>query len=110
MPSPTPRLRGSLDGTRVTVDASLTFLLTDAAPDQLYRAGIWGCCAARKFVTILQDGSVLPCSHVRRFDVGDGDFMRAWHESQVFAAWKRRCAGAALLAPTCPSAGAARRW
>jgi radical SAM protein with 4Fe4S-binding SPASM domain len=100
-------LRGSLDGTRITVDASLTFLLTDAAPDRLYRAGIWGCCAARKFVTILQDGSVLPCSHVRRFDVGDGDFMRAWHESQVFAGFRSleetmrgRCAACAHL-PVC---------
>jgi len=90
--------------TKVTLDASLTFLLTDRSPEQLYRRGVWGCCAARKFVTILQDGAVLPCSHVRWSDVGGGDFMRAWRESVVFArfraqeeAMRGRCAGCAYL-------------
>ncbi len=75
--------------TRITLDASLTFLLTDRRPEELYRSGVWGCCAARKFVTILQDGSILPCSHVRWSDasVGDG-LMRAWRESQVFARFR----------------------
>jgi radical SAM protein with 4Fe4S-binding SPASM domain len=91
--------------TRITLDASLTFLLTDRPPEQLYRSGVWGCCAARKFVTILQDGSVLPCSHVRWSDasVGDG-LMRAWRESSVLARFRTqeetmcgRCAGCAYL-------------
>jgi len=38
--------------TRLTLDASLSFLLTDQPPDHLYRSGIWGCYAARKFVTV----------------------------------------------------------
>lgn len=83
-------------GTRITVDASLTFLLTDHPPEGLYRAGVWGCTAARRFVTITQDGAVLPCSHVRWSDasvslsrtVGEGDFMRAWWESEVFARFR----------------------
>jgi radical SAM protein with 4Fe4S-binding SPASM domain len=74
--------------TRLTLDASLSFLLTDQPPDRLYRSGVWGCCAARKFVTVTQDGAVLPCSHVRRSDVDEGDFMRAWWQSEVFA-WFR---------------------
>ena len=74
--------------TRITLDASLTFLLTGHSPDQLYRSGIWGCCAARKFVTVVQDGAVLPCSHVRWSDVDDGDFMRAWRESAVFVRFR----------------------
>lgn len=74
--------------TRLTLDASLSFLLTDQPPDRLYRSGVWGCCAARKFVTVTQDGAVLPCSHVRWSDVGEGDFMRAWWQSEVFT-WFR---------------------
>lgn len=81
-------LRGKTGQMRITLDASLTFLLTDLSPDRLYRAGVWGCCAARKFVTVLQDGRVLPCSHVRRSDVGDGDFLRAWRESHLFARFR----------------------
>jgi radical SAM protein with 4Fe4S-binding SPASM domain len=73
---------------RLTLDASLSFLLTDQPPDHLYRSGVWGCCAARKFVTVTQDGGVLPCSHVRWSDVGEGDFMRAWWQSEVFS-WFR---------------------
>ena len=90
--------------TRITIDASLTFLLTDHPPDRLYRAGVWGCTAARRFLTITQDGEVLPCSHVRwsdpsarpfdrlrgdlRAGVGEGDFMRVWWESEVFARFR----------------------
>ena len=74
--------------THVTVDASLTFLLADHSAQALYRAGVWGCSAARKFVTITQDGDVLPCSHVRWSDVGDGDVMRAWRRSAIFARFR----------------------
>ncbi|HEY67187.1 MAG: hypothetical protein DRI79_01200 [Chloroflexi bacterium] len=74
--------------TRLTVDASLTFLLTAHQPRTLYRAGVWGCSAARKFVTVTQEGDVLPCSHVRWSDVGDGDVMRAWCESAIFARFR----------------------
>lgn len=74
--------------TRITVDASLTFLLTDRPPWQLDRAGVRGCSAARKFVTVTQDGDVLPCSHVRWSDVGNGDVMRAWRESAIFARFR----------------------
>jgi len=83
-----PETSNSKPPIRITLDASLSFLLTDQLPDHLYRNGVWGCCAARKFVTITQDGAVLPCSHVRRSDVGEGDFMRAWWQSEVFA-WFR---------------------
>jgi len=91
--------------TRITLDASLTFLLTDRRPEELYRSGVWGCCAARKFVTVLQDGSILPCSHVRWSDasVSDG-LMHAWRESQVFARFRTQeetvrgpCAGCGYL-------------
>ncbi len=81
-------LRGKTETVRLTLDASLAFLLSDIPPERLYRAGVWGCCAARKFVTVLQDGSVLPCSHVRQSDVGNGDFMRGWRESSIFARFR----------------------
>ena len=80
--------RALQSATRITVDASLTFLLTDCSPQTLYRAGVWGCSAARKFVTVTQDGDVLPCSHVRWSDVGNGDVMRAWRESAIFARFR----------------------
>ncbi len=83
-----PRLSRLAGGTRLTLDASLTFLLTDHPPERLYRTGAWGCTAARRFVTITQDGAVLPCSHVRWSDVGGGDFRRAWWESKVFARFR----------------------
>lgn len=73
---------------RLTLDASLTFLLTDHTPQALYRAGVWGCSAARKFVTVTQDGDVLPCSHVRWSDVDGGDVMRAWRESPILARFR----------------------
>ncbi|MFQ6059161.1 MAG: radical SAM/SPASM domain-containing protein [Anaerolineae bacterium] len=87
---------------KTTLDASLTFLLTDHPPDQLYRGGIWGCCAARKFVTILQDGAILPCSHVRWSDVGGGDFMRAWWESEIFARFRAQEEGMRGRCRACP--------
>ncbi|HIE38541.1 MAG TPA: radical SAM protein [Anaerolineae bacterium] len=74
--------------TRITIDASLTFLLTDRSPQSLYRAGVWGCSAARKFVTVTQEGEILPCSHVRWSDMGGGDVMRAWWESTVLARFR----------------------
>jgi radical SAM protein with 4Fe4S-binding SPASM domain len=83
-----PKTSNPKSQTRLTLDASLSFLLTDQPPDRLYRSGVWGCCAARKFVTITQDGAVLPCSHVRWSDVDKGDFMRAWWQSEVFG-WFR---------------------
>ena len=90
--------------TRLTIDASLTFLLTDRSPAQLYRQGAWGCSAARRFCTVIQDGRVLPCSHVRWSDVAGGDFMQAWWESEVFARFRGQeeviggpCAGCAYL-------------
>jgi len=89
---------------RITIDASFTFLLTDKTPAQLAYAGVWGCSAARRFVTVLPDGAVLPCSHVRWSDVGDGAIMHAWRESKVFARFRAldetmrgRCAGCDFL-------------
>lgn len=83
-----PRLSQLAGGTKLTLDASLTFLLTDTSPQALYRNGVWGCSAGRRFCTVIQDGRVLPCSHVRQSDVGDGDFMHAWRESGVFARFR----------------------
>ena len=85
-----PRVRQAAQPTKLTLDASFTFLLTDRTADDLYRAGVWGCTAARRFCTVIQDGRVLPCSHVRWSDIGDGDFMRAWRDSQVFAQFRRQ--------------------
>ncbi|RLC79619.1 MAG: hypothetical protein DRI61_07520 [Chloroflexi bacterium] len=83
-----PKLVKLAGETKLTLDASLTFLLTDRTPKQLYRAGAWGCTAARRFLTIAQDGKVFPCSHVRWSDVGNGDFMRAWWGSEVFSRFR----------------------
>jgi len=80
-----PRLSRLAGETKLSLDASLTFLLTGKSPQALYRSGVWGCTAARRFCTVIQDGRVLPCSHVRQSDVGGGDFMHAWRKSGVFA-------------------------
>jgi len=82
------QLRDRDSPTRITLDASLTFLLTEGSPEQLYRSGIWGCSGARRFATIAQDGAVYPCSHVRWSDVGGGELIRAWWESKVFARFR----------------------
>ncbi len=74
--------------TRITLDASLTFLLTATPPQTLSRHGVWGCSAARKFVTVTQDGDVLPCSHVRWSDVSGGEVIHAWHKSEVFGRFR----------------------
>jgi radical SAM protein with 4Fe4S-binding SPASM domain len=83
-----PETRNLKPETRLTIDASLTFLLASHSPRTLYRAGVWGCSAARKFVTVTQTGDVLPCSHLRWSDVGDGNVMHAWHESAIFARFR----------------------
>ena len=83
-----PRLSRLAGETKLTLDASFTFLLTDKPPQVLYRNGVWGCTAARRFCTVIQDGRVLPCSHVRQSDVGGGDFIHAWWESEVFARFR----------------------
>jgi len=56
-PDQAPETSNPKSHTRLTLDASLSFLLTDQPPDRLYRNGVWGCCAARKFVTVTQDGA-----------------------------------------------------
>ena len=85
-----PRLSRLAGETKLTLDASLTFLLTDKPPRALFRNGVWGCTAARRFCTVIQDGRVLPCSHVRQSDIGSGDFVRAWRESEVFNRFRRQ--------------------
>jgi pyrroloquinoline quinone biosynthesis protein E len=75
---------------RITLDASLAFLLTDHSPQVLYRSGDWGCTAARRFLTISQNGEVFPCSHVRISDVGEGKFMQAWENSKIFSHFRRQ--------------------
>jgi radical SAM protein with 4Fe4S-binding SPASM domain len=101
-PNQAPGTSNPKSHTRLTLDASLSFLLTDQPPDRLYRNGVWGCCAARKFVTVTQDGAVLPCSHVRWSDVGGGDFMRAWWQSEVFVRFREQEEGMRGPCRACP--------
>jgi hypothetical protein len=42
----------------------------------------------RKCVAITQDGAVLPCRHLRCSDVGEGEFMKGWWESEVFVRFR----------------------
>lgn len=70
--------------TEIKIDDALSFLLLDGEPEEMQGNGVWGCIAARRFLNIDPFGNVFACSHVRESDVGDGDFVRAWHESQVF--------------------------
>ncbi|MBN2255565.1 MAG: radical SAM protein [Deltaproteobacteria bacterium] len=62
----------------VTLDQSLSFLAFHRAPDELYRSGVWGCGAGRRFLTIDPSGTVYPCSHFREPVGVDGDFILAW--------------------------------
>jgi pyrroloquinoline quinone biosynthesis protein E len=75
--------------TRITIDASLTFLLTHHPSDLLFRRGIWGCTAGRRFVTVTEKGDILPCSHVRWSDTGEGRVMQAWWNSNVLDKFRK---------------------
>ncbi len=71
--------------TKLTVDASFCFLFNNLSSEEMYSRGMWGCAAAQRFCTISPEGHVLACSHMdHHWDVGNGDFEKAWKESKVF--------------------------
>jgi len=66
----------------LVTDTSLSFLRS-ASADRLYAAGVAGCSAGRRMLSVQVDGRVSPCSHVPMFDIiAAGDFMPAWQQSQ----------------------------
>jgi len=67
----------------VTLDQSLSFLAFHRNPEELYRSGVWGCGAGRRFLTIDPSGTIYPCSHFREAIGSNGDFVQAWKNSAV---------------------------
>lgn len=63
-------------------DTSLSFLRQGNAKD-LYKAGVSGCSAGRRMISIQVDGRVSPCSFIPLYDTMDsGDFMAVWQASE----------------------------
>lgn len=69
--------------TKIKFDDALCFLMADQSPDELYNNGVWGCVAGRRFLNIDPFGNIYACSHVREFDIGNGDFLLAWRSSKI---------------------------
>jgi pyrroloquinoline quinone biosynthesis protein E len=76
-------------GIRLTLDQSLSFLAFHRRPGELFRSGVWGCGAGRRFVSIDPAGGVYPCSHYRERVARDGDFMTAWTSSRLLDRFRR---------------------
>ncbi|MDI6735329.1 MAG: radical SAM protein, partial [bacterium] len=81
-------LRSSQYKVEIRIDSSLTFLMSDYSPEFLFREGIWGCTAARRFLSIIPDGRVAPCSHIPQYEPFNGDLLSLWHHSKIFASFR----------------------
>lgn len=69
-------------------DTSLTFLRA-GSPERLASAGLGGCSAGRRMLSIQVDGRISPCSHVPMYDeVADDDFMASWRHSEHLARFR----------------------
>jgi pyrroloquinoline quinone biosynthesis protein E len=68
----------AMNAVDITLDQSLSFLAFHRKPEELYRNGVWGCGAGRRFLTIDPSGDIFPCSHYRKVIGTDGDFITAW--------------------------------
>ncbi len=62
-------------------DTSYTFLRMGKAR-QMQQAGITGCSAGRRMLSIQVDGRCSPCSHVDMHNDGAKGFMAVWRESE----------------------------
>jgi radical SAM protein with 4Fe4S-binding SPASM domain len=75
--------RSGKGGIGLTLDQSLSFLAFHRKPGELFRSGVWGCGAGRRFLSIDPAGAVYPCSHYRKRIARDGEFMKAWTSSAL---------------------------
>lgn len=92
------------------LDCALSFLQRDLAPDVAAAAGLRGCVAADRIVSLGQDGSVFPCSQLvgRPFRAGNllvDEPAELWWHSPVLARYRGfrerlqgRCAGCPAVA------------
>lgn len=68
-------------------DTSLTFL-RQGSPARLAQAGLGGCSAGRRMLSIGVDGRTSPCSHVPLYDEA-ADFMHNWRHSDHLERFRR---------------------
>ncbi|MEZ0370727.1 MAG: radical SAM protein [Candidatus Sericytochromatia bacterium] len=71
-------------------DTSLTFL-RQGRVEELAAAGLGGCSAGRRMLSIGVDGRVSPCGHIPMYDEteDDEDFMSAWRTSPHLERFRR---------------------
>ncbi len=69
----------------LTVDCSLTKLMAHIPDNFLQKKGIFGCTAGRRFLTILSNGRVYPCS----FLVKDSLFLGNVKKDTIETIWKK---------------------
>lgn len=67
-------------------DSSLSFLRSGSVKD-FERAGVSGCSAGRRMLSIQVDGSFAPCSHMPWTDPAGG-LIQNWHQSQHLQAFR----------------------
>ena len=96
---PTPEqyrdLKGTLDALvrrlphiAIHVDCALSFLMGDVPPRILAQRGVYGCSAGERFLVVLPNGDVYPCSHYvdaehRVGNVLRDEFTALWNEAEV---------------------------
>ena len=72
----------------IHVDCALSFLMRDMPPHTLTRQGVYGCSAGERFLVVLPNGNVYPCSHYvdeahRVGNVRRDDFVMLWDQATV---------------------------
>lgn len=114
---PTPEqyrdLKGKLDELvrrfphiAIHVDCALSFLMGDVPPRRLAQRGVYGCSAGERFLVVLPNGDVYPCSHDvdaehRVGNVLRDDFAALWKESEVLNEFRAFRDHPAFLRTTC---------
>jgi len=72
----------------IHVDCALSFLMRDIPPHKLTRQGVYGCSAGERFLVVLPNGDVYPCSHYvdeahRVGNVRRDDLVMLWDQAMV---------------------------
>jgi radical SAM protein with 4Fe4S-binding SPASM domain len=80
--------KNQLAGIMIRVDCAATHMMRLLKPSDAARAGIRGCVAGERIVSVAPDGSVYPCSQLvgQAFRAGrltEESFVKLWRESEV---------------------------
>lgn len=83
------RLESLFTETQLTVDCAFSYLFYDLPKTELLARGVAGCAMGERFVTILWNGDVYPCSHLHGEEFKAGNitkqpFRVIWETSPLF--------------------------